>query len=325
MPVLEPDLDAYGRLARRTALADILELQALRDVSSSAAELADFVRDSQWLRRLNEPFNLPVGLSSLGDDEDSADEVEEEALSPAVEKSLAFADQVFSELSERVTVLGAEYPFALVGSRLRYTGPADLRHPYLVLLGVTLSHAYSLPLSFDPRQYFEDLATQSLQLRGLLAANIALERRGRPDLSSALVAVGQSCRLRPTPDAAVTRVAAQEEGVDIVAHLFWGDSRPLHWVFVVQATCAVSDVWRYKLKEPAVPMWKKLLGLSVSPLAVLAVPHHVPFDTLAYLVEQDEDRFVLDRLRLYHPLLPLRNRAAEILDALGSASVQLAL
>ncbi|HEX3554127.1 MAG TPA: hypothetical protein VIA62_12950, partial [Thermoanaerobaculia bacterium] len=192
------------------------------------------------------------------------------------------------------------YPFEVRGPRLNLRSMDGSRLSYCVLLGVTIFHAYNVAVAgLDPRHYFEDVVTECLGQRGLLAGNLGRERRKASDFGDAVYRIGEQCKLSPSIEDATVRTHAQEEGVDVIAHMYWGDSRPIHWVFVVQATCGKSDTWQRKLFESSEGMWKSILGLRVHPKAVLAVPHHIQPEFLRYLAEKGSgDKLVLDRLRL---------------------------
>lgn len=286
MSIIIPNVEVYGTYARRSALADLLEVHALRGRSASLPELADYIRDSEWTRLLGDQFNLP---------EESSGDLGEE-----VDASEYAASRVFDLLRERWDILGDLYPYRLEEGRLHYNGSPGLRHGYLLLLAVTISHAYGVsPGSLNPREFFEDVVTACFSSKGLLAANLGKARRLSSNFEEAVSEVGRICSLRPSFGNAVTRRRAQEEGVDVVAHLSWIDSRPLHWVYIIQATCGKSDTWSRKLFEPSATMWGNIFGLQVLPRSVLAVPHHIPFDVIRYLTERaNGDRFIMDRLRL---------------------------
>jgi len=217
-----------------------------------------------------------------------------------------YAAQVFASIAERAQNLGKRYPFDAQTTRLTYLGPKDLAEPYLVLLALTIAHAYALPTGFDVPHYFEKVLTRALTKRGLTACNVWEARQSVGNLYDAVRIIGRECAFNVTPEAAVIRTQAQEEGVDVVAHFEWGDTRPAHWAYIFQATCARSDAWPAKLMEPSEDMWRKMLGLYHSPRALLAVPHHVSAEMLAYLAERDSDRMVLDRLRLCYPPMPIQ-------------------
>lgn len=304
-----PDIDAYGTYERRSALADVLELQAIRRPSFSISELADYIRDNNWTRSLDEQFSDPDDIDvDLGEESDASGYA---------------ASQIFGILEERRQILGDKYPFNIEGSRLHFQGLTDSCLSYYLLLGVTISHAYGIDIEgVDPRYYFEDLVTSCFEQMGLLAGNLGRTRRGVASIGEAVSEIGELCKLTPQIGNAVFRRRAQEEGVDVIAHLDWGDSRPVHWVFIIQATCGKSDTWSNKLSEPSPLMWKRVLGLRALPRPVLAVPHHMQRTTLHYLADRaDGDRLLLDRLRLSKMNGGLVDNANEICETLGRIEV----
>jgi hypothetical protein len=286
---ITPNLEVYGTYARRSALADALEVQALRGASSSIAELADYIRDNDWTRLLSDKFTT----GGPGDEEESG------SLGEEVDASVSAADEISSVIEERREMLGDSYPYDFSSGRLRYRGRDDLRHSYLLFLGLAILHAYRIETDPEPWQIFEDSVAQCFSDRGFRTANLGRLRRSRSNFKDALEEVGSACGLITNFAGVTIKTSAQEEGVDVLAHWDWLDSRPLHWVYIIQATCGKSDTWNQKMNGPSVNMWKNLLGLLVLPRAVLAVPHHVPRDMVAYLYQRDGGKcLLLDRLRL---------------------------
>jgi len=205
---------------------------------------------------------------------------------------------VFDVLRDRADILGTSYPFAVGAQLERRESEGEYWRLYLALLALTLSHAYDIGCDdLNPKQVFEDTVEATLISRGLDAINLGRSGRGGSAFPEVVVASGEAIGLRPTPGAAPSRVYANDEKVDSLAHLRWADERSAAWTFIGQATCASSDEWPKKLSEPGPNIWKKYLGVAVRPQPFLAVPHHVDRSMFEYLVEQDE-RMVLDRLRL---------------------------
>ena len=192
----------------------------------------------------------------------------------------------------------------------------------MTLLATTIVHAYDVTSDVVPTTFFEDYVTNALVARGLLAANVAKTRRTGGNFADALIAAGEQCRIGVTPEAATVRRLAQEEGCDILAHHDWLDPRPIPWVYVLQATCAVSDEWRKKMYEPGEGLWRRALGSHTSPRFVLAVPHHVCDPTIRYFLEHaDGERLLLDRIRLATPGIALDEGAESLVAVLESLTV----
>jgi hypothetical protein len=261
---------------------------------------------------LRERFSVAANtppLDGLHAPDDEGDE-DETGLAVAVDNSREAAASVFAVIELRAALLGARYPFALRDGHLVYVGRDDLRHNYLVLLALTLVHAYDLTCPVIPEQYLEDFVTEVLRRRGYLAVNLARHRRAGANFEEILVRAANACEISATPEAATRRSRAQEEGCDVLAHFTWQDTRRLHWILVVQVTCAVSDEWEKKMHDASAPMWRKLLGNLPAPQIVLAVPHHVTSSHLYYLYENTHgEHLVLDRIRLTRP--------DDIIDASG--------
>ena len=58
--MIEPDPDWYGSYARRSAIADYLELLALAGKSLTVEDLADRIRDNRWTSSLGERIGVPT-------------------------------------------------------------------------------------------------------------------------------------------------------------------------------------------------------------------------------------------------------------------------
>ncbi len=291
--MIEPNIDLYGSKARDSAIADFLEAMALSGKQMSRAALGDYIEDVAWAPKLKEHFAGP----ELDEDDDVMGE----------STSDARARKVFDLLEERSCVLGDLYPFTIddAGVRLR-DGAED--GGYLVLLGISLAHAYQLPTSsgLDPKQVLEDVAVSVMRAQGMQAKNTAFSTQ-QGSFSDLLIAMGPALGLQPTPEQATISKSAKDEGVDVLCVFGWRDDRPGRWVFIGQVTCAKSDEWRKKLSEPSPHQWKALLGVQIAPIPFLAIPYHAQRGHLQDLLGK-ENAAVLDRLRLV-PFVPTNDQA----------------
>lgn len=309
-PPIQPTIDAYGRYARASNLADHLELLCLLDEGLNRNGLADVISDRAWIAKMEELFDIPKP-PPRGEFEDPS---EEEAAATADEPGTVQADRVFDVLGERAELLGEHYPFE-IGEELELRDGVDPRNsPYVALLAITLAHAHKLEVAHDPTQLLEEAVVTALRLRGLKAVDVAAAGReggGFPETAKrAAVAVG----LQAAPETVITMVNANDEKVDSLAHFPWGDLRPGAWTFLGQATCGESDTWSKKMAEPSDETWRLMLKVGVAPFAFLAVPHHVELHQLAKMV-QDQKRLVLDRLRLARYRDDVTTEEAVIVDA----------
>jgi hypothetical protein len=314
---IQATIDAYGRYARASNLADHLELLALLGQRLSRSALADLVSDRSWVAKLDELFE-GGSLHRRGDFEEPTDEDGE---ATGEEPGIAQAGRVFDVLDERSDLLGASYPF-MVGDDLRVAEGVDPHDsPYIALLAITLAHAHQLATKYDPKQVLEDVVTEALSARGLEAINVGGISREGHDFRETIRRSGAAVNLQPTPAAAVTLTYAKEEGVDTLAHLPWGDYRTGAWAFIGQATCGRSDSWSAKIDQPKPETWKLLLNCGILPLPFLAVPHHVEPAHWAKLM-QDHGKLVLDRIRLARFRDGLTTGETAIIDAVLSVGVE---
>jgi hypothetical protein len=285
--MIEPDPDWYGTYARRSSLADYLELLAIAGRSWSMEQLADHILDNRWIDQLGERIGVPAEVET--DDGD---------LSGELDRALERAVDVVSVIDERASTAGDRYPFQRNDSgRLTYQGGDDGPGPYVRLLALTVGHAIRHPFDAPVHQVFEVVVEHAFSNFGFLTAGIgAISRTGggfHNTLTTACTAVG----LDAYPAAALARSFANDEGSDIISNVWSMDRRKGGLQLIGQATCARSNDWDAKILEPSVHQWRDWLGGVRSPVAYLAVPHHVEDITRAWLMAK-RDRDVVDRLRL---------------------------
>ena len=291
--MIEPDADWYGSYARRSAIADYLELLALQERSFSTEELADRIRDNGWTDALAERIGEPTPP------EDEAENIGEE-----IDRALERAGDVLAVLADRSEVAGDLYPFHRSPSgRLTYSGGTASRdEKYIRLLAMTVGHATATKFTPAVHQVFETVVEASLANAGFATAGIGARSRAGGSFHGVLTESCEVVGLAVYPDRAKARTFANDEGSDIISNVWTSDRRPGGLQLVGQVTCARSNDWDKKLCEPSDTQWRAWLGGFRSPALYLAVPHHVEEVTRAWLMER-RDRDVVDRLRLV-ALLP---------------------
>jgi hypothetical protein len=311
--LIEPRRDAYGAEADTSHLADYLELLALSGQPLKEADLADYLADSTWVVRSRELFVSPQPTDEPTEDEDEG--------GPQPSPSEIAAGDVFAFVAERADALGALYPFVIEGSALTVVDPlADIHLPYLALLSITVAHHYKVDTAHEVERVFERIVADVMTARGLATVDTGAAGRGQGNFRQLVEKVGEAIELVPAPEAASSRRYANEEGVDTVSHLSWGDQRTGHWIFLGQATCARSNEWARKIKEPDPRQWGPLLSSVVDPVAYLAVPHHVESHHLLN-ISQATGRLVLDRIRLVRYLGALTADQEAVLRAVRAQPV----
>lgn len=303
--MIEPRKDAYGAEADTSHLVDYLELLALSDQPLTRAELADYLKDTGWVVRRRELYHTPREV----DDEPSEDDEEGGAdISPAEEQ----AANVFALAEARAAELGDLYPFDVDEVTVRRRDHLEGRHQaYLAFLALTVAHHYEVQLAERPENLFERAVADTMQARGLLTCDFGAVTRTIHDFRDALRAAAHEVGTGAAPEAAVSREHANDEGVDTISQLTWGDLRAGHWIYVGQATIGRSNTWQVKIQQPWTHHWRAWLTTIAEPRAYLAVPHHVEDSQLQYLTS-GTTRIVLDRLRLSRYL-------PEVSDQLASA------
>jgi hypothetical protein len=280
---ISADANVYGTYARISALADFVEVCALKNVRITKARMGDLISDNRWQLR-----DLMVGPA-----DDEADERRS-----AQDQGADAADRVFSTLLERIEILGNLYPFEVEDQHLILREGVDVRdNPYVAMLAITVAHAFQLCDDPAPTQVLEDVVEDVLRSQVRLAINFGRVRREVNPFEAALEQACPQVNLIGTPRSAWRSRRAQDENVDVIGHIHWGDNRAGTWSIVGQVTCARSDEWEGKLDEPKPATWARFLGVSPNPLVFLAVPHHIERGHLDRLVQGDRG-IVLDRLRL---------------------------
>ncbi|KQQ68470.1 hypothetical protein [Microbacterium sp. Leaf320] len=300
MAKIEPLIDKYGTFARASFFADYLEVVALRDQRVKLSSLRDLIEETYpRVKRILRPG---------GDEEDLPDW-----------KPTDLADEAWTCILQRADVLGDRYPFTIrreVLNRAAGLNPAD--SVYVGLLAITVSHAFSIMAPSLVEHLLEEVVSDSLENVGLKVGRLGpLSRSSGFDFVRTMDALGQALSIPINANATTRRNNANDEDVDIVAHLDWGTARSGRWLFVGQVTCAVSDDWRKKAQEPAVNDWQKFFGEVIAPVPFLAVPHHADDETFKYVTSISVN--ILDRTRIVQNLRQNTAAQRDVVDALMDA------
>lgn len=289
------DSEVYGGFARFSAVADFLELCALK--SKRLVRQPDLER---WFEKEGIRLASPLG--------------------PNAEDAAQSAAIVFDTLRERAQILGGLYPFE-VSAKHGLLARKKAVGSYRLLLALTAGHAHSISCG-EPTQLFEGFVARVLVARGLRAAITGTSRRrDGTGFAGMLDAACKSVGLTATPDAVVISASAKDENVDVLAHLDWNDPRPGRWTFIGQATIARSHEWEGKAAEPSPKAWGRLVTDTLQPRAFLAVPHHVERQHLTALHERDE-AIMLDRLRLVQTTVKLTTEDRALVAAVAEEQVE---
>lgn len=315
---IEPQADRYGTDARRSALADLLEVRALQGHGYTQVRLADWVRDSDWTRIINElPWREPCATDEEGEEDADAKE------NP--ERQEEAAELVFCVLRERARVLGQKYPFDL-GPKLDKI-QVKTNHPrstYLAMLATCFAHQY-LPASsigaVKPTSAFESVVTEFLKTRGLRAVITGTGRGGNSGtiesrMREAAVGIGL-----PEPNfLEYVRRRAKDGGLDALARIDWQDDRIGQCIFLTQVTCGKSDTWRKKTAEARDSQyWTEIFG-ERHLIPMLAVPYHVEQFHWRELTKQ-QSVLLIDRLRLSLCDVAMSSSINELVDAMLSSQI----
>lgn len=290
MTEILPDLEAYGPDARHSAVADLLELEALeKGKSMPIGTLEDHLSDAGWVE--------PLAQLRFDSGQESKDDLRSDAREQA--------QKVFDCLLERANILGEGYPFQLSGARL--SAKEDAKNSlYVALLCLTVDHAYrpnkgqaGIPKPKpNPEVVFEEVVHEFLRSVGWLSFLSGASRGKFRELAKAC---SDHLRLPLALDDAHWSRWANEAGVDVMSRLpFGNDQRYGTWVFLGQVTVAQTSAWEKKARDPKTGTWTKLFQGSAQCIPFLAIPHHASPEKMRSIWDlcHQAPILVLDRLRL---------------------------
>src|SRR5262249_26168283 len=140
------------------------------------------------------------------------------------------ADRVFSTIQERADILGRRYPFKIDGERVVVKSGARMRrNPYVALLAITVAHTFKLSRDPAPTEVLEDIVGDVLKKKIRLGINFGRIRRKTSPFLSAVEEAWPQLKLQYSVPNVLVSTRAQDENVDTIAHLHWGDVRPGTW------------------------------------------------------------------------------------------------
>lgn len=299
-------IDSYGADARICAIADSFEVRALTGSTVTVGEIEDLLRDNDWSL---DPDIVDGSERAIPPDDDANGRI--------APQSQMDASLIFKELDERSAILGELYPFTVTPSTLSWRAIACSDH-YLSLLAICHAHATKAAVGFVVETLFEKVVAAALAARRIRVGEMRVNGGFSGRFPDRLKALAGALRMTPNPKASAYRERANDEGADIVGAYEWEDYRAGQWWLVGQATCARSEKWINKLKEPEPGKWAKWLDQRHGPSRFLAVPHHVHKRVLNRLTDGGEG-IVLDRLRLALCRHAVSKDEEKLIDHLRSA------
>ena len=274
--MIDFEADIYGQYARFSAVADLLEISALRGKSVSVETAIDWLSDV-GIKPRDDLLLTDDGLADFDDGD-------------AFEQSAAI---VFDLLRDRAQTLNELYPFEITTGDIR---KRDIDSSvYADVLALTLAHAYRIDTAPDrPTEVFERVVSNFFGERGWLSVHSG-KFRGKFDAN--LVKIGQAIQIEMHPSAAPKSRYENDGKVDVVANFPWLDDRQGRLTAITQATLEKSSGWAKKANEPSPQKWRSWMNDHVEPLVFFAVPHHIEPKHFVDLL-QSSQAILLDRLRL---------------------------
>ncbi|GGO72164.1 hypothetical protein [Nocardioides deserti] len=312
---ITPDLEAYGRYARSSAIADWLELAALKGRRVTRAQLEDLFHDYGWTTKKPQQF---ITVEDDFDEEDSNGSSGADYYSDVPE---LWSESIHSILLERADALGDAWPFTLRGNWEIVASRRPQPTPYLLLLALAVAHSRGLRTSEEPTALVEGTVARALSNKGWLVTSMGTSDRNGDSFQENLANVGDALGLPVQDPAFPAKRYAKDAGVDTLTFVGWPDKRLAgQWLSVGQVTIAKSERWQIKLLEPRPDHWAAYFLQNVHPVRFLAVPHHVERPHVNYLVGASTGVLV-DRLRLCQDLTHINESERQFLTEVLSFPV----
>lgn len=300
-------ISCYGMHMTPSALADWVELYALRGRRTPWPALANALKDSGLASGLIDSRELEderYGFNYLGIDDPDCEEFGNE---PDDETS-AFEDQpeqlsAYEILEQRSSLLDESYPFEFDRNdclSLKEGYPVS-SSSYIWLLKISLMKGWIYPkdqsILLPITRLFEYVVSLALRMGGLSAEVVGtaggsgfMERVGR---------CTQALNLPFRPQGLSIPNNAQDMGVDVLGGYLWDDYRVGENIWLVQAACGKEEAWEDKSMHIDSAKWGRLLGDDYCvPLSLIAVPYHMTNDAVRDVLHYSESRSFLDRIRL---------------------------
>lgn len=268
--------ESYGTYARASYCADYLEMLAVAGMAPHWGDYDDYLQNNNVpLREVFRGGQVAIQQASGDDDV----------------RLIRFVKNI---LNERFTVLGDSYPFQLGDDRLIARDIST--STYFGLLALCQLHVINDRAAVVPESAFEVCLYDAMRNVGLVADNVgtSMGRGFQGALQNACDVLG----LVANPDGVTHPIRARDEDIDSICRFEFRDPRRGQWMLIGQATCASSNDWQRKAREPARNAWATYTSSWPAPQIFLAVPHHVQPDTWAFLLDHYDEGFVVDRLRI---------------------------
>ncbi len=263
-----PNFECYGPAARLAAVADHVEVEALRRGEPfRLAEVVEALSESRIrprYARIGDRLEERDAEASADEDQDDAVEVDR----------LFTRHNVESEILSREQILGEHYPFRLDAGALVPRPRVDSeRTTYAVLLAVSQLHAGGDHHAWEE---LEDIAERVFRAAGLTPRRLGGLRGGFARFAAALSLALQELRVEPSTfnRNALVRPGTNEAGIDLLArtpHATRTDGAAFS--VVVQVTCGRTDALAQKLGEAVKVPFTEWFGWSNSPVPALVVPY----------------------------------------------------
>jgi hypothetical protein len=289
-------------------LADFAELRAAldADASYSRSELVDDLKGADQVA--GEEVGNEVIDEADEENGENGDDEERPAEGSRGDVLMRTADDVFAHLRYRVSSLGESYPFAVEDGPVlvRAATVGDRRKFYLFLLIASLLARVDKSSRQHAARHFEVLSARLLKVllgwRGEVAVFGTTSKLAESEFKGRLwtkiqqlaTKLGEQVKI---PEREVPKKDNGDNGLDIVAHLGFGDSATGRLVLFGQ--CACTSDWNTKQHSACEDAWAPVVSLSQPIVPITFIPFFFRDATGGWARTRDVHRtVVLDRLRL---------------------------
>lgn len=293
-------MEAYGQYARFSAIADVLELSALKGRTVRRAHVIDWLRDAAM--SISSDLMIP----------------EEELDGRRSDDYELPCTALFDLFAERMGTIGSLYPFSVTTRELSLRRGMHKEGIYTQLLALTVAHAHDVKTRAKPTVVFERLVSEAFRRRGWKSVCVGASR-GK--LQDSLVTASKQTNLPLRTSGAPHSRRANDDKIDVLAHFSLADSRPGRFTAIGQVTLEKSSGWARKAQEPPVRIWADYMNEPILPYKFLAVPHHVENRYFLRLT-RETNAIVLDRLRMALMLRSPHPEMTAIFNAVVKARVE---
>jgi hypothetical protein len=278
----------------------MLELPARQISRSITAHNVDLNICCDWLEASTLYFDEEIAGSDI------VDVLKDEEIYDDQNFAWELVSDVLNSLRSRERMMGAGYPIAVDGTRIKRKGSWELFPGYSFCLALSLAGSYPEWARTFGQNYteqgalFEALTAESVaaSLQGWTIHPTGWTRTRTQRLNRIVADIAQRLGEATGDILRWTNATAKEAGLDLLFYRPFPDGRVGVPVYLCQ--CASGEGWERKLKAPDLRVWCKIIPFASDPKKAFAMPFTVSDDDFVRHCNS-VDGFFLDRQRLLSP------------------------